>query len=137
MFRQLKRKNTPAGGSGAGDRLEPLGCSFCHKRQADVRTLIAGPAVYICDECIRVCVEIIADGQRLAGAVGSEVSEGGGAPGETAIACALCGEQKALPSMLLIEGRGALCGGCADAVEDVLNEGRPASADDANGSDVG
>jgi ATP-dependent Clp protease ATP-binding subunit ClpX len=36
-----------------------LTCSFCGKSQREVRKLIAGPTVYICDECIRLCTEII------------------------------------------------------------------------------
>lgn len=36
-----------------------LRCSFCHKTQDQVRKLIAGPNVYICDECIELCSEII------------------------------------------------------------------------------
>jgi ATP-dependent Clp protease ATP-binding subunit ClpX len=38
---------------------ETLRCSFCGKNQADVKKLIAGPTVYICDECIDCCNEII------------------------------------------------------------------------------
>src|SRR5438477_577890 len=38
-----------------------LKCSFCGKSQIDVRKLIAGPTVYICDECIELCNDIIAE----------------------------------------------------------------------------
>ena len=38
-----------------------LRCSFCGKTQKEVRKLIAGPGVYICDECVTLCGEIIAD----------------------------------------------------------------------------
>jgi len=38
-----------------------LHCSFCGKSQDEVRKLIAGPTVYICDECIGLCNEIIAE----------------------------------------------------------------------------
>ena len=38
----------------------PLKCSFCGKSQTMVKKVIAGPGVYICDECIVLCVEIIA-----------------------------------------------------------------------------
>jgi len=38
-----------------------LHCSFCGKSQKEVRKLIAGPSVYICDECVSLCNEIIAD----------------------------------------------------------------------------
>src|SRR2546426_982481 len=38
-----------------------LKCSFCGKSQNDVRKLIAGPTVYICDECVELCNDIIAE----------------------------------------------------------------------------
>ena len=37
---------------------EVLRCSFCNKDQNDVRKLIAGPTVFICDECVEVCNEL-------------------------------------------------------------------------------
>ena len=43
---------------------EGLHCSFCGKTQDEVKKLIAGPGVYICDECIRLCDEIIAEDDR-------------------------------------------------------------------------
>ncbi|MFP6572033.1 MAG: ClpX C4-type zinc finger protein, partial [Vicinamibacterales bacterium] len=43
-----------------------LRCSFCNKDQNDVRKLIAGPTVFICDECVDVCNDIIADDSRVA-----------------------------------------------------------------------
>ena len=43
---------------------ETLRCSFCNKDQNDVRKLIAGPTVFICDECVDVCNDIIADDNR-------------------------------------------------------------------------
>jgi hypothetical protein len=39
----------------------PIACSWCGKAQDEVRTLIAGPTVYICDECIDLCNDIIAE----------------------------------------------------------------------------
>ena len=38
-----------------------LSCSFCGKSQKEVKKLIAGPTVYICDECIELCNDIIAE----------------------------------------------------------------------------
>jgi len=43
--------------SGGDERL--LYCSFCGKSQHEVRKLIAGPSVFICDECVELCNEII------------------------------------------------------------------------------
>src|SRR5450755_3327336 len=50
--------------SGGKRRDEPggnLSCSFCGKNQKEVKKLIAGPTVYICDECIGLCNDIIAE----------------------------------------------------------------------------
>jgi ATP-dependent Clp protease ATP-binding subunit ClpX len=45
---------------------ELLSCSFCGKSQNDVRKLIAGPGVYVCNECIDICNEIINDDEQQA-----------------------------------------------------------------------
>ncbi len=39
----------------------PLGCSFCNKSQFDVVKLVAGPGVYICNECVGLCNQIITE----------------------------------------------------------------------------
>lgn len=54
---------------------EMLKCSFCGKSQKQVRKLIAGPGVYICDECIDLCNEIIEE-ELSAGIKPSSVTEG-------------------------------------------------------------
>lgn len=41
------------------DEKGQLKCSFCGKDQESVRKLVAGPGVYICDECIELCTEIV------------------------------------------------------------------------------
>ncbi len=43
------------------DANEQLLCSFCGKSQRQVKKLIAGPGVYICDECIELCNDIVED----------------------------------------------------------------------------
>jgi hypothetical protein len=48
-------------------KVDSLACSFCMKSQKVVRKLIAGPNVYICDECIRLCVDIISEEIALEG----------------------------------------------------------------------
>lgn len=47
--------------AGRTDERKTLRCSFCNKTQEQVRKLIAGTDVYICDECVEVCAEIIED----------------------------------------------------------------------------
>ena len=43
------------------DEKKQLKCSFCGKAQEQVKRLVAGPGVYICDECIELCSEIIGE----------------------------------------------------------------------------
>ncbi|MCC8468079.1 MAG: ATP-dependent Clp protease ATP-binding subunit ClpX, partial [Rickettsia endosymbiont of Eriopis connexa] len=41
-------------------------CSFCSKKQHEVKKLIAGPAVFICDECIDLCMDIMKEESKVA-----------------------------------------------------------------------
>ncbi len=50
--------------SGGGDSKNTLYCSFCGKSQHEVRKLIAGPTVFICDECVELCMDIIREEQK-------------------------------------------------------------------------
>ncbi len=52
--------------SGTGDSKNTLYCSFCGKSQHEVRKLIAGPTVFICDECVELCMDIIREEQSRA-----------------------------------------------------------------------
>jgi ATP-dependent Clp protease ATP-binding subunit ClpX len=49
--------------SGKGDENNTLFCSFCGKSQHEVKKLIAGPAAYVCDECVSLCNDIIREEQ--------------------------------------------------------------------------
>ena len=53
--------------SSGGDSKNTLYCSFCGKSQHEVRKLIAGPTVFICDECVELCMDIIREETRSAG----------------------------------------------------------------------
>src|SRR3569832_1517052 len=53
---------------------EMLRCSFCNKDQTDVRKLIAGPTLFICDESVEVCNDIIADDNRFEARGGARTS---------------------------------------------------------------
>jgi ATP-dependent protease Clp ATPase subunit len=104
-----------------------LRCSFCNKSQDDVRKLIAGPTVYICDECVDVCVGIIAD-DRVADAARARQDVLSGSP-PTALAwpasdawCAFCGKVAELATALLIENRTLLCEHCVRAIATAATE---------------
>ena len=52
--------------SGGGDAKNTLYCSLCGKSQHEVRKLIAGPTVFICDECVELCMDIIREEHKSA-----------------------------------------------------------------------
>ena len=60
-------------GGNSGDSKNTLYCSFCGKSQHEVRKLIAGPTVFICDECVELCMDIIREETKT-----SLVKTGGG-----------------------------------------------------------
>ncbi|MEZ5789520.1 MAG: ATP-dependent Clp protease ATP-binding subunit ClpX [Nitratireductor sp.] len=61
--------------SNSGDSKNTLYCSFCGKSQHEVRKLIAGPTVFICDECVELCMDIIREENKS-----SMVKSGNGVP---------------------------------------------------------
>lgn len=63
------------GKSDGGDSKNTLYCSFCGKSQHEVRKLIAGPTVFICDECVELCLDIIREESKS-----SLVKDGDGVP---------------------------------------------------------
>ncbi len=65
----------PTGTGGTGDGKNTLYCSFCGKSQHEVRKLIAGPTVFICDECVELCMDIIREESKS-----SLVKSGDGVP---------------------------------------------------------
>src|SRR5262245_11323181 len=103
-------------------------CSFCRKHQDDVTRLIAGPEVFICDECVEVCNDVIADDQRF-----EQRSSGKPAarrddnplPWPHAIACVLCRKAIDANEGTVIGGhRGTLCADCVTAVRHACASGQ-------------
>ena len=66
--------------SPGGDSKNTLYCSFCGKSQHEVRKLIAGPTVFICDECVELCMDIIREEHKT-----NLVKSGDGVPTPTEI----------------------------------------------------
>ncbi len=56
---EAARLRAASAGAGHEAAVKPLYCSFCGKSQHDVSKLIAGPSVFICDECVGICTDII------------------------------------------------------------------------------
>ncbi|MFN2444424.1 MAG: ClpX C4-type zinc finger protein [Vicinamibacterales bacterium] len=122
----FKRKKS----DGAGDLMR---CSFCGKDQHTVAKLIAGPTVFICDECVAVCVDIMEDQRRAEAARAAGVVD---APpttnieawpsGAVSVWCALCTTSVPATEALMIANRGVLCLACVGAIETTAAEARAA-----------
>lgn len=120
------RNRQPADGTDASQPF--LRCSFCNKAEKAVGKLIAGPTVFICDECVQVCNDIIANQpspseaddveDQLANLLPPGV--GSGPP----IQCALCRTTILVSDGLPIRNRGVLCLGCIGEVEAAAAERR-------------
>jgi hypothetical protein len=97
-----------------------LRCSFCNKSQHDVQKLIAGLTVFICNECVEVCDDILADDTRFEQQTGQKAdkpTDDRPAPWPSAIHCALCRLPISVDQGVPIGGnRGILCAGCMNAV---------------------
>jgi hypothetical protein len=98
-----------------------LRCSFCNKSQRDVRKLIAGPNVYICDECVDICNDILAEDRKDMPPPDPEW------PRSTIHACALCLLPVGIEEAIVVMNRGFLCQGCRGEIEAAIarakNEG--------------
>jgi hypothetical protein len=113
-----KKEDHPSTGSAE----DALRCSFCNKSQHDVRKLIAGPSVCICDECIEVCNDIIADDTRSAAEAEIKDTRPPGdaaalSVGGDAARCALCRFPAPVADITWIAERGGLCPGCIGEIE--------------------
>ena len=133
MFRKRKMTQDPSTKQSTPADSVPVRCSFCNKAQDDVKKVIAGPTVMICDECVAVCVNALADDAAQAIPKDSvEVQRWRAktaqlARGSDSALCNLCGKSAFSREMLPLGTRGSLCSECADAIEDALARGRPVS----------
>ena len=93
-------------------------CSFCSKTQHDVRKLIAGPAVYICEECVDLCNDILAEEFREKPKIDTKASaQTDQSPSVPLQGCLLCRLPKETEELIYIPDRGAICDVCLDAME--------------------
>jgi len=107
--------------------MDVLRCSFCNKRENDVAKLIAGPSVFICDECIAVCNDIIAADVNAAAEAGkqnpADIVQAVPLAG-LSVQCSLCRMPIDVAEGLMIPNRGILCVGCLGEIEAALAERR-------------
>src|SRR2546425_11988444 len=106
MFGNKKRSRPSSG------ETPLLHCSFCNKSQRDVRKLIAGPNVYICDECVEICLDIVSESRKD----GAPIEEPAW-PRSRAFSCALCRLPVTVAESIVVENRGLICPGCRGEIE--------------------
>ncbi len=107
-------------------REQDVRCSFCFKGQLDVKMVIAGPAVYICDECVNICNDILAKEKEigLTGSIGSGAF--GKSVTDALVRCRLCQTLYPKAECDAFPDRGWLCHGCLEVVRAFLESaGRP------------
>jgi len=103
---------------------EILRCSFCGKSQEQVKNLIAGPSFYICNECVEICDEIIADHRDYEQRHGPPSGQGVPVivPAEPRVRCSMCRNFVLMAEALPIAERGQLCPDCTAAILAALDE---------------
>ncbi len=108
------KSSAPSGEAGP-QRQNKLSCSFCGKSQDEVRQLIAGPQVYICDECVEACNDVLEKEFEPLAIVDDQVL-GQPATFNLSAACALCHLPTPISEVLPIPERGFLCMVCLETV---------------------
>jgi hypothetical protein len=115
------------------DRSGLLACTFCGKLQNEVRKLIAGPGVYICNGCIDVAVDVITSGHAAPTALGvlNNVSEE-----QSGVRCNFCGKDRGQVERVAImpevtvgrtSSSAAICCECLVLCGEIITEERNAS----------
>ena len=112
-----------------------LACSFCGKQQNEVRKLIAGPGVYICDPCIALAGNVIGSGDPA----DTELGTMNALPEHpTHLKCSFCGKDRhqaaglaVMPAVTLARTSesAAICSECLDLCNEILTEELSASGD--------
>jgi len=97
----------------------PGPCSFCGRTAEKVKTLIAGPGVYICDRCIPVASQTIATGEPAGppAAVIEPVAEE-----DMAEKCSFCGKRRHQVPGLAAAGSARICAECLQLCHEILTE---------------
>ncbi len=113
----LKDGTDPADGSAA-----VLRCSFCGKSAQEVRKLIAGPTVSICDQCVEVCNDIIAEDHKSSGTPEDNALQDAAAGGHV-VQCSLCHMPMEVTDGLPVHNRGFVCVGCIGEVQAAIASG--------------
>ncbi len=95
-------------------RTQYLHCSFCGKKQEEVSKFIAGPNNYICNECVALCSQAIAEGAAVGNIALFEV--------ETNTSCSFCGKQLSEVEKIVGFAENRICNECVDICKEIISE---------------
>ena len=96
-------------------------CSFCGKAQQDVRKLIAGPTVHICDACVELCNGILAgEGEGIEDAPVKPRSKAAEALEERL--CGICMEPRETEELIFLPHAAYMCAGCLEDIQAVREQ---------------
>ena len=101
------------------DERKQLACSFCGKDQSEVRKLVAGPSVHICNECIELCRSILVE--DLEGA--SEGKSPSAPPSRENRLCGICMEERESHELIFLPHAAYMCAGCLEDIQSVRDKG--------------
>lgn len=91
------------------DESKTVTCSFCGKNQEEVRKVIAGPSVHICNECVNLCDEIL---------VKENVKEAASAVQSTEERlCGICMEPRETDELIFLPHAAYMCAGCLEDIQ--------------------
>jgi hypothetical protein len=107
--------------------VDQLSCSFCGKNQQQVRKLIAGPTVYICDQCIKLCNEIIARETKPVGRSPERTpappkKETMTSTANQLLCCSFCGKSQREARKLIAGPTVYICDECIGLCNDIIVE---------------
>jgi len=101
------------------DDANAAACSFCGKNQREVRKLIAGPSMHICDQCVELCKNILAE--EAGDAEGSETKSGRADAKKNGL-CGICMEEREIDELIFLPHAAYMCAGCLEDIQAVRDE---------------
>jgi hypothetical protein len=105
-----------------------LDCTFCGKQQNEVRKLIAGPGVYICDSCIDLAGTVVSSGQAAGTEFGAMIAL---PEGQARVRCTFCGKDRGQASGMAVmptvtvgrtSANAAVCSECLALCNEIITE---------------
>jgi hypothetical protein len=94
-------------------------CSFCGKSQSEVRKLVAGPSVHICDECIELCKNILVEDLDADGERRSKSAKGRSRENRL---CGICMEERESDELIFLPHAAYMCAGCLEDIQAVRDQ---------------